>query len=197
MENQFVEKMAQCSDEELIKITTIDRGDYQVMALNAAEEEIKRRGIEFSVIEEVENILIANQESIKSIDSKSVSSVIRFTHFIIDSLAIIVIALLISFIVGLFYNTSDEIALQLIGYSVLLFSGLSYYIIAELRFQKTLGKLIMKTKVVTKDGQKPLVMDIVGRSFYRLIPFDRMSFLFTRNGFHDNLSGTTVIKDTE
>ena len=38
--------------------------------------------------------------------------------------------------------------------------------------------------------------DIITRTFCRLIPFDRISFLFVKNGIHDYLSKTKVVKDT-
>jgi hypothetical protein len=58
---------------------------------------------------------------------------------------------------------------------------------------KKLGKFITKTKVVTL-GEKPSINDIMRRTFCRLIPFDRLSFLFMENGIHDGLSNTRVIK---
>jgi len=72
-----------------------------------------------------------------------------------------------------------------------------YYIFMESKYQKTLGKMLMKTKVVMADGTTPEVSDIITRTFCRLIPFDRISFLFTKNGFHDRLSSTMVVKDVE
>jgi uncharacterized RDD family membrane protein YckC len=65
----------------------------------------------------------------------------------------------------------------------------------EYKFQKTLGKFITKTKVVTKGGEKPELSDIIRRTLCRLIPFDKISYLFTKNGIHDRLSETIVIKD--
>jgi uncharacterized RDD family membrane protein YckC len=84
---------------------------------------------------------------------------------------------------------------MLLGYVILLLSYIGYYTLMETKYQKTIGKFITKTTVVTKDGAKPEVGDIVRRTFCRLIPFDRVSFLFTQNGFHDKLSDTTIIKD--
>jgi uncharacterized RDD family membrane protein YckC len=85
--------------------------------------------------------------------------------------------------------------MTLIGYLMLAVGFFGYYVIMETKYQKTIGKYITKTKVVNKNGTKPEVGDIVRRTFCRLIPFDRISFLFTANGFHDRLSDTTIIKD--
>ena len=42
-----------------------------------------------------------------------------------------------------------------------------YYI--EHKYQKTLGKIITKTKVVNLEGEKPELGDIISRTFCRLI----------------------------
>lgn len=72
-----------------------------------------------------------------------------------------------------------------------------YFIFFEAFTGKTIGKMITKTKVVSrKTGKKPPLGTIVGRTFARIIPFDAFSFL-TNNpiGWHDSLSGTMVVND--
>ena len=91
-------------------------------------------------------------------------------------------------------NANDGIQM-LLGYVILFLSFFGYYSLMELKYQKTVGKFITHTSVVTQNGAKPELGDIVRRTFCRLIPFDRVSFLFTNNGFHDKLSDTTIIKD--
>lgn len=72
---------------------------------------------------------------------------------------------------------------------------LSYFILCEAVWQKTLGKAITKTKVVMRDGSKPNFLHILGRTFCRYIPFDSFSFLVNRYpiGWHDKISGTLVV----
>ncbi|WP_349663302.1 RDD family protein [Cellulophaga lytica] len=53
----------------------------------------------------------------------------------------------------------------------------------EIKFQKTIGKFVTKTKVVKMNGEKPTDGDIMTRTFCRLIPFDRLSFLFVKTEF--------------
>ena len=72
-----------------------------------------------------------------------------------------------------------------------------YYALFELKWQKTVGKMITKTKVVSYSEQKPSNTDIVVRTFSRLVPFDVISYVFVRNGIHDILSKTKVIKDNK
>jgi len=65
----------------------------------------------------------------------------------------------------------------------------------EIKFQKTVAKFITKTKVVRLDGSKPNDSEIIARTICRLIPFDGISYLFVKNGLHDYLSKTKVVKD--
>jgi hypothetical protein len=191
MENEFSEVMSKRTDEELIKIVTIDKEGYQPLAVVAAEEEIKKRGIDSQKIEEQKVILTSKDEQQKTIDSKTVGSLTRLVHFIVDTIAFLVLSIIFGFIIGLFFQITSSI----FAYLLFIISFFVYYIIMEHKLQKTLGKYITKTKVVTKEGQKAELGDIIKRTLFRLIPFDNISYLFTRNGFHDYLSDTTLVKD--
>ena len=186
----FKDVMSRRTDEELIKIVTIDRDGYQPLAVEAAREEIKSRNIDALKIEQFENELKVEIEEKKQIDDKTVSSSIRFVNFIIDS----IVWFLIAFVLTLPFDAKVEIE-SIIGSTILLATYIGYYCIMEMVCQKTVAKFITKTKVVKNDGSKPGTGDILARTFCRLIPFDHVSFLFTRNGFHDRLSGTRIIKD--
>jgi uncharacterized RDD family membrane protein YckC len=70
-----------------------------------------------------------------------------------------------------------------------------YYFIFETIWQRTPGKFITGTKVVTSTGGKPSVGTIAIRSLIRFFPFNGLSFLTKRvYGWHDRWSGTYVIK---
>ena len=70
-----------------------------------------------------------------------------------------------------------------------------YYFLSEALGQRTLGKLITGTKVVTVNGTKPTLGAIAMRTLCRFVPFEPFSF-FTRNpgGWHDKWSGTIVVR---
>jgi hypothetical protein len=68
---------------------------------------------------------------------------------------------------------------------------LSYYLILEGAFRTTIGKIITNTKVVGVDGTR--VEEVFTRTICRIIPFESLSFLFIKNGWHDSISKTTVI----
>ncbi len=57
----------------------------------------------------------------------------------------------------------------------------------EIKFQKTVGKFITKM-----NEEKAKNSDIIACTFYRLISFDKISFLFVKNRNHDYLSKTSV-----
>jgi len=68
---------------------------------------------------------------------------------------------------------------------------LSYYFLMEGAFRTTIGKIFTNTKVVGMNGTR--VDEIFIRTICRIIPFEPLSFLFAKNGWHDSISKTTVI----
>lgn len=190
MNTDFKDVMLKQTDDDLIKIVTVDKKKYQSLAIEAAEEEIKKRNIDSTKIEQIKIDLTAKIEKQDKFEAKKVSSLTRFLNFIIDSIVwFIIVAILTSQL-----STKDAVQM-LFGYLIFFASYIGYYAFMETKYQKTIGKFITKTKVVNKNGTKPKGGDILRRTFCRLIPFDRISFLFTPNGFHDRLSDTTIIKD--
>ena len=91
----------------------------------------------------------------------------------------------------------QEAMLNLVGFLLGLIVVLGYYVIMEAAFQKTIGKMLTGTHVVTADGNVPSFGQIVGRSFARMIPFEPLSFFGkTHTGWHDRLSGPRVIRNS-
>ena len=195
MNTDLKDAMSKRTDEDLIKIVFVDSDGYQPMAVEAAEEEIKKRNIDKTKIEQVKVDLTAKIEEQKDFDSKKLSVLTRFIHFIVDTIAFIIFTMIFTFVIGLFINPTDQNLKIILRYPMFATGFLVYYVFMETKYQKTIGKFITKTKVVNTNGTKPELGDIVRRTFCRLIPFDQISFLFTPNGFHDRLSDTTVIKD--
>jgi uncharacterized RDD family membrane protein YckC len=124
---------------------------------------------------------------------------IRFINMIVDMIAFFIIWLLISIVLiklGLDQTNVDSSgeSVPVIPMIIIIPVFWFYYILTEYTFQQTLGKLLTKTKVSTKSGDKPSILQILGRTLSRSIPFEYISYLFSANGIHDSLSGTTVIK---
>ena len=194
MTKDFKNAMSQRTDEELIKIVTILRNDYQPIAIKVAKDEIKKRGLDTTVTNNMQADLEEKIEKEKEFNSKKVSSWIRLANYAIDFTASIVLFIILGLIIGLFYNIENEYISHSFIYALLVITNFGYYIFMEYKYQRTLGKFITKTIVLTKDGKKTKFSDILARTFCRLIPFDWLSYFFTSNGLHDRLSNTTVIK---
>jgi len=190
MENEFKQAMSERTDEELIKIITVEKDSYNPIAIDAAKSEIDKRNIDTSKLTEIKEKATAEKEQKEKVDSNIVGSGIRFVNFLID----FIIWLIIAFILTFPFDANNGTHM-LIGYLIIFSTFIAYYGIMEIKFQKTVGKFVTKTKVVNLNGEKPEKSDIISRTFCRLIPFDRISFLFTKNGFHDSLSKTKVVKD--
>ncbi len=110
---------------------------------------------------------------------------IRLTNYLID---VSLITTIWTFFLVLFANKYNIGSLE---YYLLFFL---YYFLFELFLDKTIGKMITKTIVVDKRGNRPSIFKIFLRSFLRLIPIDAFSYLFgTEYGFHDSVSSTKII----
>ena len=73
-----------------------------------------------------------------------------------------------------------------------------YYLFFESIFQSTPGKALTNTIVVNDNGQRPRFIQLLGRTFGRLIPFDALSFFGNdARGWHDSLPGTYVVEATD
>ncbi|TYB72214.1 RDD family protein [Bizionia myxarmorum] len=196
MENEFKKVMSERTDEELIKIVTVERERYNPTAIQAADFEIEKRNIDTSEFEKIKQQATVEKEQKQKVDSNVVSSGIRFLHYIIDFIIAYLLILVIFIILGLFINpTSNNFIGGLLTLITVLGTFFGYYAVMEIKFQKTVAKFITKTKVVKIDGNKPTVSEIIVRTICRLIPFDGISYLFVKNGLHDYLSKTKVIKD--
>jgi len=198
MTQDFTEVMSERSNEELIKITTIQRLDYQPAAVVAAEKELAKRNIDKDEVETTKEEILEKKVEGEKLEVSKVKSWVRFVHFFVD---IITIFLIYIFVVGIITTlfideVNPMIAEATLPFLLFVFSFF-YYIILEYKYQVTVGKILMKTKVVMKDGSVPELSDIIARTFCRIIPFDRISYLFTKNGFHDRLSSTMVVKQVE
>ncbi len=192
MENSFTDIMSKRTDEELINVVTVDRDGYQPTVIEAAEKEIEKRNIDVKRIDELRAVSSKLADEQKQIENNQVSSLIRFLHFVIDTFAWLIVASIIGRLLTPLLTGTNE---NILAYFILAVSFFSYYIFMESTYQKTIGKIITKTKVITTDGKKPNTADIVRRTICRLIPFDRVSYFFSSNGFHDKLSDTSVVKE--
>jgi uncharacterized RDD family membrane protein YckC len=118
----------------------------------------------------------------------------RFAHLLIDTIGYYIFIFLFAMVVAIF---DPEINLEGGFFTILYYLLYVFYFwIFETLTGKTLGKLITRTRIVKEDGSKPDTLNILGRSFSRLIPFDAFSFLGTAGkGWHDSIPKIYVIND--
>ena len=109
------------------------------------------------------------------------------------------VIVIITLLLGLDQTFTDDNGepIPIIAVLILLPVYWLYYIVPEFMFQKTLGKLITRTSVVTLTGEKPTLKQIILRTICRNIPLEYFSFLVTPAGIHDYLSKTRVIKNSQ
>jgi len=191
MNKDFTEVMAQRSDEELIKILTVHKKEYQPEAVECAERELKKRNLSLESIQIIEEIIKTETKQEIKMETNTASSSLRFVHLIIDSIAIAwltgMLGVILVFSLGIPFGTNS--------WWIYLIVNFTYFISLEYKFGKTLGKMITKTRVIKSSGANSTLTDIIIRTLCRFIPFDHFSYLFTKNGFHDYLSNTMVIKN--
>jgi uncharacterized RDD family membrane protein YckC len=69
-----------------------------------------------------------------------------------------------------------------------------YYSFFEIIWARTPGKWASSSKVVDRDGKKPTVLQILGRSVLRLIVIDFFFNAFWGKPLHDKLTSTEVVE---
>jgi uncharacterized RDD family membrane protein YckC len=123
---------------------------------------------------------------IKLVPFKAVSTYRRLMNSILDNIICFII------LIPVFLLVSNNIRVWIINTVVILL----YYVIFESIWQKTPGKFITGTKVITYDGDAPPVISIIERSLTRFfVLFEPLSFLGARvRGWHDEWTGTYVIR---
>ena len=113
---------------------------------------------------------------------------LRFLNFCIDSFLFLVMSRL-----SLKFLSANGILTDPKWFSIAFY--IFYYFVNEYFFARTPAKWITKTKVfyIYPQAQKAKLIFI--RTLVRLMPFDMISYLFTKNGFHDRWSNTQTVSE--
>jgi len=118
---------------------------------------------------------------------KGIDKSTRLLNFLVDSLVIMMVTIVITYV--MIFNV-PELTFYLVY--------LLYYIVFESMNGRTLGKIVSKTIVVKRNGEKPSVFRIIFRTLLRFFPLDNLSYLFGfEQGIHDHLSGTRLKRKEE
>ncbi len=116
----------------------------------------------------------------------------RFANRLIDA---IIMFIFMSSVVSLFAIRSVTTETYLIYLVAEIPMVIVYYLVFESIFKTTAGKCATNTIVVNEHGERPSFVQILGRTFCRLIPFEAFSFFNDdARGWHDSLTKTYVVK---
>lgn len=117
---------------------------------------------------------------------------LRFGNLFVDLIALFTCNFVIGMIIGLSgYGRilNEALSVNLLSITILIL----YYALFEGLAGQTLGKFVTGTKVLNEKDEKPSFLNILGRTFCRLIPFEAFSFLGSGYGWHDSISSTKVV----
>jgi uncharacterized RDD family membrane protein YckC len=127
------------------------------------------------------------------LDYEMASEVKRLINFVIDMAILFGILQLLDTIPSPGTSPSDAMIVLIISTVFFL-----YYFLFETFLQRTPAKYITRTKVITRDGNKPGIGTIARRTLCRLVPFDPISAIGTpsdeRSFWHDRWTQTLVVK---
>lgn len=190
----FDKTMAEKTNAELVAVLT-EQSKYQPAAVESARKEIERRNINPADFQQITQKVTEMQTKLQELDLKTAPTSARIIHYFVDSacfvFALIPAIILYDLFIGMGNSATDIFA----SWVIFIVVFIVYFWIMEYKFGKTVGKFLTKTHVVMANGNQPTSKDIFIRTLCRAIPFDSLSFLFMKNGFHDGVSHTTVIKD--
>jgi len=122
-------------------------------------------------------------------------------NFVIDILVVCLIFIILGAIAGilslfgyngfaLWFDKLDGLTDRLVTTLVMVI----YLFVIEVFTQRSVGKFITGTIVVSEDGTKPEARSIMIRNLCRIISFEALTFLgSTPRGWHDSASGTYVV----
>lgn len=120
----------------------------------------------------------------------------RFANYMVDVAAILTFGIIVVFICALlgFDEFIDSLDGPLMSRLVGLVLSVTYYLVMEGLFARTLGKVVTDTKVVMEDGSRPPFAAILKRTLWRCVPFDALTFLGHGRGWHDTKTDTLVVR---
>jgi uncharacterized RDD family membrane protein YckC len=113
----------------------------------------------------------------------------RLANFAVDSSCVIFLFLALLRLLPTDFLVVDYYRFVVLGVMF------SYYILAELLFKRTLGKVFTSTHIVTTSDDMPTRRKLLLRTVLRFLPLEPLSLIFSRRAlaWHDRFSGTKVI----
>jgi uncharacterized RDD family membrane protein YckC len=127
---------------------------------------------------------------------------LRVLHYFVDIILFTIFAMANLFAISNFFNTDIYNSVFRYGrfdgfdlYIALLSVTLIFYTFFELVFKATPAKMLTNTIVVNQSANRMGILQALGRSLTRFIPFEGFSFIADNGtkGWHDTLTSTYVI----
>ena len=120
----------------------------------------------------------------------------RFLNLIIDYIGMFMLSIILVISIGIIFGQEGIAKIETLNdYISGIILMLIYYLPLESITDRTLGKLITGTKIVTEQGTKPTFKQVLGRTLARLVPFEWFSFLDKESrGWHDTWPKVYVVK---
>jgi uncharacterized RDD family membrane protein YckC len=121
----------------------------------------------------------------------------RFVTFLIDRVATLGLVYLVASLITEFASLDIRVQLSEIPGIDYILSYIIYYlfyVVLEGTTGRSLGKFITGTKVLSSNYERASLLQIMGRSLVRLVPFEQFSILFGKEGmWHDQASNTITV----
>ena len=119
----------------------------------------------------------------------------RFVNSLIDGIAIFILINIIDIAIAAIFPPKAHTYGCLLALFNMVFNFI-FYVSFEYYTGKTPGKYVTKTTVVNDYGVRPSLLQILGRSAARFIPFECFTFFDAQSrGWHDSMSNTFVVSD--
>ncbi|MGY5847658.1 RDD family protein [Salegentibacter sp. HM20] len=119
---------------------------------------------------------------------------VRAINFIIDFILWFFLAVFAVIMLDFYLPDLSHFSINFLAYTAMILLYAGYYYFSELNSQRTLGKFLTGTKVISKSGKRPGRKQILIRSLWRLFPVDFISLMFRKNTLHDKFSETRVVR---
>lgn len=220
MENRFDKISTGLSDSDLQE--RIDNPElFQENAVISAANELYKRNNDPSYISEVEKIKksIENREEEKKVKSENQSKDVeehkaniggelagfgdRFLAFVIDAVIVFILTFIIgSVIMGIYISMTGITDIDNISNIPFIVFNFLYYALFECtKFQATPGKMVMKLRLVNKDGERitfpKALLRYIAKMLSSIILGLGFLSIFTdlkKRALHDRLSEVYVVK---
>ncbi|MEC8883935.1 MAG: RDD family protein, partial [Bacteroidota bacterium] len=134
--------LKQSSDEDLVRIVTVQVHKYEPHTVQAAEAEISRRGIDKMRMTHLVKKVAQDNTAVQEIQDYMSTTWTRFVNFLIDFIVFLLLVLIGSLSLDSVFVTSNSDFLLAVGYGMVLLIFLLYHGLTEYFFQKTVGKYI-------------------------------------------------------